>query len=174
MKSYDSFLELAKERYSVRRYSKKPIEKEVLDKILEAGRVAPTAANAQPQHIFVLKSSEALEKVRSVTPFCFDAPLVLMLCSDSDVSWKAVDGHDSGPVDVAIVTTQIMLEAFDEGIGSCWVRGYDKNELCSVFDLPSNLEPVALLPLGYPSEDSHPWPGAHDSRKSLDETVTYI
>ena len=174
MKNFDSFLDLAKERYSVRSYSQKKIEQEKLDKILEAGRVAPTAANFQPQKVFVLESEEALNKARSVTPFCFDAPVVLMICSDSNISWKAVDGHDSGPIDVAIVVTQMMLEAFDIGIGSCWVRGYDKNLLSEVFELPDNLEPVALLPIGYPSEKSEPWPGAHDVRRPLDETVTYL
>ena len=171
---FESFLELAEERYSVRSYSQKEIEKEKLDKILKAGQVAPTAANFQPQRIFVIESEESLEKVRGVTPFCFDAPVVLMVCSDSNISWKAVDGHDSGPIDAAIAVTQMMLEAYDEGIGSCWVRGYDKNVLSQVFDLPSNLEPVALLPIGYPSEDSVPYPGAHDSRIPIEEMVSYL
>ena len=148
----EDFLQLAEERYSVRHYSQKEIESEKLDKILRAAQVAPTAANYQPQRIFVLKSEEALEKAKTVTPYCFNAPVVLLICYDKDVSWKAVDGHDSGVVDASIAITQMMLEAWDLGIGSVWVRGYDKRVLDEVFDLPSNLESVALLPIGYPSE----------------------
>ena len=171
---FDTFLELAESRYSVRKYSTQPVEQEKLDRILRAGQVAPTAANAQPQRVFVLRSEEALEKVRHITPFHFNAPLVLLVCYDKRRSWKARDGHDSGHVDSAIVITQMMLEAFDEGTGSCWVRGFDKNAVIDAFGLPEHLEPVAMLPLGYPTEDSQPWPGAHDSRLALEETVTYL
>ena len=136
----EDFLQLAEERYSVRHYSQKEIESEKLDKILRAAQVAPTAANYQPQRIFVLKSEEALNKARSVTPYCFNAPIVLLICYDKNVSWKAIDGHDSGVVDASIAITQMMLEAWDLGIGSVWVRGYDKRVLDEVFDLPSNLE----------------------------------
>ncbi len=174
MSEYKDFLELAENRYSVRKYSAKPIEQEKLDKILRAGQVSPTAANRQPQRIFVLKSEESLQKARSVTKYCFDAPLVLLICYDKEASWKAYDGHDSGYVDAAIVITQMMLEAFDEGIGSCWVRGYDKNDLIKALEIPDYLEPVALLPLGYPAEDSSPLHGRHNSRLPLDETVKYI
>lgn len=154
----EDFLQLAEERYSVRHYSQKEIESEKLDKILRAAQVAPTAANYQPQRIFVLKSEEALEKAKTVTPYCFNAPVVLLICYDKDVSWKAVDGHDSGVVDASIAITQMMLEAWDLGIGSVWVRGYDKRVLDEVFELPSNLESVALLPIGYPSEKARPAP----------------
>ena len=169
----DSFLNLAEERYSVRKFSEKSIEKEDLDKILRSGQVAPTAANFQPQRIFVLKTEEALDKVKSVTPFCFNAPMVLMICWDKNVSWKAVDGHDSGVVDATIAITQMMLEAFDLGIGSCWVRGYDKRILEEVFELPENLESVALLPIGYLPEGSKAHP-VHYSRKPIDDMVTYL
>jgi nitroreductase len=172
--TFESFLELAEKRYSVRSYSNKEIEKDKLDKILKTGQLAPTAGNFQPQRIFVLQSKKALDKARRVTPFCFNAPIVLLICSDNNVSWKAVDGHDSGPIDAAISITQMMLEAFDEGIGSCWVRGFDKNVLIDVFDLPSNLEPVALLPIGYPSDDSIHLKGFSDVRKPLDEMVEYL
>ncbi len=171
---YTHFLELAEDRYSVRKYSNQQIEPEQMKRILRAGQVAPTAANKQPQRIFVLQSEEALEKVKTLTRFDFNAPTVLLICSDSSQSWKAKDGHDSGPIDCAIVTTHMMLEAFDEGIGSCWVRGFDQNDVSKVFGLPDHLEPVAMLPIGYPAKDSHPWPGAHDKRLPIEETVTYL
>ena len=169
----DEFLKLAEERFSVRNFSQDEIKQEELDKILRAGQVAPTAANFQPQRIFVLKSDEALDKAREVTPFCFNAPMVLLICYDKTVSWKAVDGHDSGIVDATIAITQMMLEAWDLGIGSCWVRGYDCRLLDKVFGLPANLESVALLPIGYLSEKSRPAP-VHDRRIPIEDMVDYL
>ena len=174
MSDYKDFLTLAESRYSVRQYSPRPVEEDVMARILRAGQVAPTAANRQPQRIFVLKSDAALDKVRSVTRFHFNAPMVLLVCSDTSRSYKTMDGEDSGPVDAAIITTHMMMAAFDEGVGTCWVRGFDANQVASVFDLPRNLRPVAMLPMGYPAEDSHPWPGAHESRLPLEETVHYL
>ena len=170
----NSFIELAESRYSVRKYSERPIEKENLDMILRAGQVAPTACNYQPQLIFVLQSPEAVAKVRSLTPYAFNAPVILFICANMDESWVGPDDHYAAPTDAAIVITHMMLEAWDLGIGSCWVRGFDKNVIAKAFDLPDNLEPVAFLPLGYPAENSHPARGWHDKRKALEETVSYL
>ena len=170
----NSFIELAESRYSVRKYSDKPVEEEKLELILRAGQVAPTACNYQPQRIMVLRSAEALEKVRSLTPYAFNAPLVLLICANMEESWVGVDGHYSAPIDAAIVITHMMLEAWELGIGSCWVRGFDKNRIAEAFDLTDDLEPIAFLPLGYPAENSHPARGWHDKRKALEETVSYL
>ena len=171
---YKNFMELAENRYSVRKYAKRQISQEDMDMILHAGQVAPTAANVQSHRIFVLQSEEAMAKVRAVTRFHYNAPTVLLICVNTDESYKSVDGVDSGPVDAAIVVTHMMMEAFDIGVGSCWVRGFDENQVSDVFDLPDNLVPVAMLDLGYPAEDSHPWPGAHEKRRPLSETVAYM
>lgn len=169
-----SFLDLAINRYSVRSYSDKQIEKEKLERILRAGQVAPTAANRQPQKILVFQSPEAIETVRSVTRYAFNAPTVLLICADKDLEWTGADGHKGGMVDAAIVTASMMFEAWDEGIGSCWVRGFDANVMHAAFHLPNNLEIVAMLPLGYPSETAKPAKGWHDRRKPLEETVEYL
>lgn len=171
---YKDFLELAEARYSVRKYSDKQITREDMDKILRAGQVAPTAANVQSHRIFVLQSEESMAKVKGVTRFHYNAPTVLLICTNTDESYKAVDGNDSGPVDAAIVVTHMMMEAFDIGVGSCWVRGFDENQVKEVFELPDNLVPVAILDLGYPAEGSHPWPGAHENRRPLEETVIFM
>ena len=171
---YSDFLELAEGRYSVRKYSDAPVEQEKLDLVLRAGQVAPTAANRQPQRVFVLRSDEALAKARSLTRFHFDAPIVLLICSDANQSHKMRDGHDCGPIDAAIVTCHMMLEAADLGLGTCWVRGFDQYAVAEAFGLPEHMEPIAMLPLGYPAEDSHPWPGAHDKRKPIEGTVTFL
>ncbi len=167
------FLELAETRHSVRSFSNKPIETEKLEKILRAGQVAPTAANRQPQRIYVLKSEKAMEMLRSTTPFAFNAPMALLVCADLDKSWVGVDGHVSAPIDAAISLTQMMLEAWDLGIGSLWVRGYDKNVVSAAFGLPENYDPVAIMPLGYPSENSKP-NKVHYIRKPQEETVRYL
>ena len=169
-----SFLSLAESRYSVRKFDERQISRSQLDSILRAGQIAPTAVNKQPQKIVVIQSEEGLAKVRAVTKYAFNAPTVLMVCADQDEAWVAVDGESSGKVDAAIVITHMMLQAWDEGIGSCWVRGYDKNELIKAFNIPPNLDPVALLPIGYPAEGTKPAKGWHDARKPLEETVIYI
>ena len=171
---YSNFLELAETRYSVRKYSREPVKQEDMDRILRAGQVAPTAANVQSHRIFVLQSEQALAKVKKVTRFHYNAPTVLLICENTAESYKAMDGVDSGPVDAAIVTTHMMMEAFDIGVGTCWVRGFDENQVKAVFDLPEYLVPIAMLVMGYPAGGSHPWPGAHDNRRPLDETVRYL
>lgn len=97
----------------------------------------------------------------------------MLICYDKNVSWKTVDGHDAGLDDAVIATTQMMLEAYDLGIGSVWVRGYDKRVLDELFELPENLVSVALLPIGYPSEKSKPSP-LHSRNISMDEMVKYL
>ena len=170
------FMELAKERYSVRSYSGKPVEQEKIDLILKAAQLAPTAVNFQPQRIYVLKSEEAMAKINRLCRCIYGAPMVFLICSDERKTWKSQTerGYSSGEMDCSIVCTHMMLEAWDLGIGSCWVRGFDKNKIAEAYGLPENLEPVAFLPLGYPAEGSHPAKGWHDKRKSLEETVEWL
>lgn len=172
-KDVPAFTDILKERCSVRKYSSKPVREEDLFAILEAGRIAPTAANKQPQKIFVLKSEEALTKIRKVCRSAFDAPLVLLVCYQKDKSWKHADGYDSGEVDCAIVTTQMMLQAQALGIGSLWVRGFDAKDIIAAFDLEENLYPVCLLDLGYVAQD---YQGSkyHEIRNPLFEEIVEL
>ena len=170
------FLQLMEQRYSVRSYSGKPIEQEKLDKILQAGRLAPTAVNEQPQRIFVLRSPEALAKVCQVCRYALDAPVVLLVCYDKNISWKADkygDDFDAGEMNATIVTTAMMLQASQLGIGSLWVRGYHTQDVIEAFNLPQNIVPVCMLDLGYPADDSKPSP-KHFSRLPLADTVTEL
>lgn len=162
---------LVKNRWSVRKFKDEVLPDEVMAQILEAGRVAPTACNFQPQRVFVIRSAEAMEKVKKCTRCHFNAPVVLLVCCDHAVSWKRkYDGADSGVVDASIVTTHMMLAAEELGVGSCWVMHFNPAVLCSELALPENLEPVALLPMGYPAEDAEPI-AMHFQRKTLDELV---
>ena len=169
-----NFLELTKERYSVRKYADKPVEQDKLEKILAAGATAPTAKNLQPQRIYVLESPEALEKIRGITRCAFNAPVVLMVCGDKEEAWvNPFNGRSSAEMDCSIVTTQMMLQAQELGLGTCWVCWFDTALTKQTFNIPENEEVFALLPLGYPAESSHP-SAMHDSRKPLDETVVRL
>lgn len=167
------FLEFSRKRYSVRSYSDKPVENEKIQKILKASLIAPTAVNYQPQKIYVLKSDEALNKIRRITKSTYNAPLVFLICSDTERSWHSpfVEGYDSGEMDTSIVCTHMMLEAEDLGLGSVWVLLFDPAMVKKAFNLPDNIKPVCLLPVGYPSEIAAPYRPWHDTFRSLEDTV---
>lgn len=170
-----NFLELAADRYSVRKYSDRPIEEEKLAKILEAGHLAPTACNDQPQKIYVLKSKEALEKAKSVCKYTFGAPVILLVCYDEETVWKnpLQPGYNSGEVDSSIVATHMMMEAWELGIGSCWVGYFNAGQVAAAFDLPQNEKPVLFLPIGYAAEDAKCSP-LHKKFRPMEETVVTL
>lgn len=170
-----TFQELAHARYSVRSFKDIPIEDEKLNLILEAGRVAPTACNFQPQKIYVARSEESRRKLASVCRCTFDAPLILVVCYDRSRDWKnkLQPGYESGETDAAIVCTHMMLQAFELGIGSCWVGYFNANVVANVLDLPENLTVSALLPMGYPAEDAAPLP-LHSQYRDFADTIVEI
>lgn len=170
-----TFQELAKNRYSVRSFRETPIEKEHMDLILEAGRVAPTACNFQPQKIYVARSAEAREKLASVCRCTFGAPVILVVGYDRTRDWKnkLMPGLTSGETDAAIVCTHMMLQAADLGIGSCWVGYFNPEQVAEVLGLPENITVTALLPIGYPAENAEPLP-LHSQYRELADTVAEI
>jgi len=165
------FIELAKERFSHRAFSEQPVEKEKLDRILEAGRIAPTAGNYQPQRILVIQSDEAIRKLKQCTPCHYNATLILLICYE-DISKNPFTGEKIGEIDASIVTTHMMLEATELGLGTVWVGYFNPDMIRTTFHLPANYIPVALLPIGYPDDDAYPSP-MHDSRHPLEKTVFY-
>lgn len=168
------FLKLAENRYSMRKFSTKEVEQEVLDQILEAGRIAPTAHNNQPQRIYVLRSREALEKLGQCTECTFGAPLALVICYEYDESWKrSYDYANSGETDASIVTAHMMLMAASLGVGSTWVAYFNPVAVRETYELPMSVVPHAILPLGYPAENAKP-SRLHADRKPMEETVTYL
>ena len=167
-----NFSDLVKQRYSVRKYDSRPVEPEKLAAILEAGRLAPTAVNYQPQRILVVQG-EDMEKMKGCTPCLYGQPVCLVVCYDKNASWKSRSGREIGDVDGGIVMTSMMYQAQDLGIGSLVVGIYKEEPLRANFNIPENYEIVALLMLGYPAEDSEPNEKLHFSRKNLSETVSY-
>ena len=165
---------LIRERYSVRKFSDAPVEEEKLQKILEAGRLAPTGHNAQPQRVYVIESREGLEKIRSLCVCAFNAPVVLMVTMDRNEQWKndLEPGQAAGVQDAAIAATHMMLEAWDLGIGSCWVNWIPFTKVSEAFGLPEEEELVLIMPIGYPAENSHP-SKLHGTYRPLDELLRY-
>ena len=144
------FLPLAKRRCSVRRYQPRPVEPEKLAQILEAARVAPTAANRQPVKLLVLQGAEALEKLRPCAD-TYGAPLVIAVCADLSRAWtRPFDGKQVGDIDASILTDHMMLQAADLGLGSVWICYFKPDLLQEACGLPEQLEPINLLAVGYP------------------------
>ena len=168
-----NFLELAKERYSVRKFDGRKVEADKVKSILEAGRLSPTAVNYQPQRVLVLDDEERLAKLKDCTPYHFHAPLALIVCYDTTTSWKRpYDGKDMGEVDAAIVTTRMMLQIAELGLGTTWVGRFDPVALRKAYAIPEELIPVAILPTGYPASGAQPSP-MHEKRLDEKETVFY-
>ena len=168
------FTQLVKERYSCKKYSDRPVEQEKLDAILEAGRWAPTAKNLQEQHIYVLRSPEALAKMDAATPCRYGAGTVLAVAYDKNNVFTYPGGkRDSGMEDAAIVATHMILAAASVGVDSCWINFFDPEKLAEALDLPENEEILMLMDLGYKAEGAGPLPN-HSSRKPLEETVSYL
>ena len=168
------FKEVLKARYSCKKYSDRQVEKEKLEAILNAGRLAPTAKNLQEQHIYVVQSPEVLAKVDSVTPCRYGAPTVLVVAFDSTNVFTYPGGkRDSGVEDATIVATHMILAAADEGVDSCWVNFLDPEKMAEVLGLPENEEILMIMDLGYAAEGAGPLPN-HGNRKELSETVSYL
>lgn len=168
------FLTMAKTRYSVRQYKDIPVEAEKLQKILEAGRIAPTATNAQPQKVYVLQSKEALDKAKEAARF-YDAPVLLVVCADKDSAWvRKYDGMNSYQIDASIVTDHMMLQATELGLGTLWICWFKEEVIREALNLPENIVPVNLLAVGYADGEAASPERHSEKRKPLEETVTYL
>lgn len=168
-----SFLDLAKARYSTRKYTAKKVEKEKLDSILNAGRVAPTAANKQPQRILVIQEREGIARIGE-TANVYGALLVLVVCGDAKEAWtRPVGNKVFADIDASVVTTHMMLQAAELGLGSVWIGIFDPKTVKRAFKLPEELEPVSILAIGYADEQA-PSPERHaTTRKGIEQTVRY-
>ena len=169
------FMDLAQARFSVREYSDRPVEKEKLERILEAGRMAPTAKNQQPQKIYVLQSEDALKKLSTLTHCAYGAKTVLLFTYNQEQDWKnpLEDGVHSGVEDVSIVATYIMLQAIELGVYTTWCNYFSNSELEKTFQLPENEKSVLIMPIGYKADNAEPAP-AHTASKEFDEIVCYL
>ena len=167
-----NFLELAKKRYSVRKYSPKPVEEDKLAYILECGRMAPSAANYQPWRIFVIRDRQLQARIHATydRQWFRMAPVILVFCGDHRQGWKRSDGKDYTDIDVSILVDHVTLAAAEQGLGTCWICNFDAIRCREILDLPSHLEPIAYLPLGYPADEPEDI-SRHLNRKKRDEII---
>ncbi len=165
------FEEIIRKRTSVRKFSDKRISEENLNKVLEAGRLAPTAKNNQPIKIYVVSSDEGLNKIDKASRCRYGALTALIVCGNKENAYHKGD-YTTYEMDSCIVGTHMMLESTNLGIDNIWVESFDENILREEFDIPSELTPVFLMPLGYKAEDC-PMNPLHDKRKTLEEIIEY-
>lgn len=156
----------------MRSFAPVSVEDEKVEAILEAASVAPTACNFQPQKIFVIRSPEALEKLRAVCSCTFGAQLVFAVGYDPARSAKGRvrPGHDFGDTDAAIVCTHMMLAAQSVGLGSCWVGRFVEQEVREALGIPEEIRICDLLPVGYPAPDAKP-AALHSTFRPREEIV---
>jgi len=150
------FSKLIARRFSVRSYTKKPVERNLIFEILEAARLAPSACNYQPWHFLVITEPDNLSDFQEVYPrnWFREAPVCIVICSDLSQSWKRKsDGKDFADVDVAIVTDHLILKATELGLGTCWVCNFDATLVRKKLSLPDHLEPMVLVPIGYTNSE---------------------
>ncbi len=166
--------DIIRNRYSVRKYDSKMIEDSKLNLVLDAARLAPTARDAQTFKLYVLKSKEAIEKIRNITKMAFDAPVVIMISGLLNEGLKSqFSGREYIPIDSGIIVDHMMLQAHALGLGTCCVGWFDPKVVAEAFNIPKTEEIILLLPIGYPAKDCEPGP-MHSKRKSLNEIVKEI
>ena len=159
-------------RYSCRAFSSIPVELEKVDRILEAGRIAPTAVNKQPVHLWAISNPATLEAIKGVTRSNYGAPLIIVVgCRPADAWVRRYDGKNGAEVDASIVATYLMLAAENEGLATLWVGSFDPALLRGILPGAEGYELVAMINIGYPAPESQPSP-MHGVRKAMDEFLT--
>lgn len=166
------FKELVQIRYSVRDYLPTDIDNDLLEKILDAARMAPSAVNFQPYKIYVFKRGPLQDRLKTAyhREWMKQAPIVLAIVGLHQIGWKrGYDQKDYTDVDTAILIDHLTLQAADLGLGTCWVCNFNTQVVRELLNLKPDEEPLALIPLGYPAKDDLP----DKRRKSLNELVIY-
>ena len=165
------FIKLAKQRCSIRSYTKRIVSKAMLNEVLEAGRLAPTACNYQPFKFVVVQEKENLAALAEgyPAPWFAEAPVIIAICTQASKAWKRKqDDRCLVDVDAAIAADHMTLAAEDLGLGTCWIGAFDPKIVRKTLGVPRNIEPVILLTLGHPNEKGRP-----KTRKPLTELVRY-
>ena len=164
------FSALIERRYSVRAYKAESVDDATLQRVLEAARLAPTAANRQAFQLIVIhtKGREAELKRIFNKDWFVEAPVVICACGIPADNWIRKDGKNYNDVDVAIAMDHLILAATDAGLGTCWIGAFDAQAAREVLGLPDSVEHIAFTPLGYPDDEPKP-----KKRKGLSELVRH-
>lgn len=167
------FASLAHERYSCRAFSDKPVEPELIEKIIDVALAAPTAVNKQLFRLWVL-NGDAVEKFTRHTRYDFGAHSYIIVGAAPQESWtRSYDGKNFADVDASIVATHIMLAIADLGLGTCWLGSFDAPALAQELPELAGYELVAAFPIGWPAANAHPSP-MHTRSREKDELVSYL
>ncbi|MDD5603157.1 MAG: nitroreductase family protein [Eubacteriales bacterium] len=162
--------EAIKTRRSIRKYSSRPLEDEKLEKVLDAGRLSPSASNRQAWKFIAVRDKEKIIQMVEACngqAFIAQAPAILVCCG-TDPEGIMSCGQPRHTIDLSIATAYMILEAHELGLGTCWLGSFNEAKVKELLEIPENVRPVAVTPLGYPAERPFPKP-----RKPLDEVVCY-
>lgn len=160
-----------KTRRSIRSYRKEPIEEEKIRRVLEAARLAPSAANRQPWRFILVTDPEIRENLGAAydREWFFSAPAIVVACAVPEEAWVRSDGEEYWKVDISIAMQNLVLAAWEEGLGTCWIGAFNEEEAKRVLDIPPKVRVVVMTPLGYPAEEK----GPVSDRKPFEEIVRY-
>jgi len=165
-------LEVIQKRRSVRKYKKDPIPEKALMRVLEAARLAPSGKNFQPWKFIIVKDKALKEKLAQASAgqfFMAEAPIIIVGCGFPDNCYAHMGRYmKSWSVDVTIALEHLILQAQEEGLGTCWIGSFEEEEVKAILNIPENVKVLALTPLGYPDEIPR-----FRRRKSLDEIISY-
>jgi len=158
-------------RRSIRKYKSDPVEKGKLERILEAGRLSPSAVNKQPWHFIVVRDPSVRESLRASygQSWFVNAPLIIVVCADPSSAWVRRDGEEFWKVDAAIALQDMILCATEEGLGTCWIGAFSEEPARRVLKIPEKIRIAAMTPLGYADESKKPV----SDRKPLKEITHY-
>lgn len=161
------FTKIMEKRETVRKFDgRKPSEAQ-LTYILEAGRIAPTACNNQPQRVYVLESEDALKKMDQASPCRYGASEALLVCADKEAAFT-LNGQSSYAVDASIAATHMLLAACDVGVDSAWIGVFDPEKTRRIFGLPERIVPICFIDLGFRTED-YPGNPTHNQRNPMEQ-----
>jgi nitroreductase len=162
------FQALIRTRRSIRGYRPDPVPGEMLQRILDAARVAPTAANRQPFQLIVVTDAEKRSRLKEVydRDWFWTAPAIIIGCVEPAKAWQRADGFNAAEVDLAIVMDHLILAATDEGLGTCWICHFDEPRLKQILCIPDDVRVIALTPLGFPAAEPRPF-----QRRPLEDLV---
>ena len=167
-----SVFEAIMNRKSIRVYKNDPIPQEVLIRVLEAARWAPSGKNLQPWKFIVVRDKDLREKLATASAqqhFMAEAPVIVVACGYPDECYARMGRYmKSWSVDVAIALEHLILQAQEEGLGTCWIGGFSQENARKIVDIPDKYKVVTVMPIGYPVEETAPRP-----RKPIEEVVCY-
>lgn len=173
MSAYDEFIHLAQSRYSCRDYDRTNIRRDLIEKVIEVARLAPSAVNRQPWKFIVADTPEMLAGIRSCYPreWLATAPAIIVAVGFHDRAWhRTSDGKDHTDIDLAIAVEHLCLAAASLGLGTCWICNFDNVRCARLLNLPANTEAIALIPIGYAAAGTH---APEKKRKPIDEILQW-